>query len=101
MARQDGENGEWTPFLLLRGPRHHLLQPQRLAPRPQRLLSLQRAHGAAPVAYHAGAATSDCGNARLDAAAAAEEPDRCPRRARDHETQCLLRDVQYRFGGLA
>src|SRR5207249_11325996 len=56
---------------LLRAHRH-LLEPQWLASRPERLLPLQRAHGAASRAHTPRAAAPDRWNSGLDAASVAE-----------------------------
>src|SRR5688572_17584893 len=67
---------------------------QRSHPRPERRISLQRAHGAAPGADPADAAASHCGCAGRDAAARAPQPPGRGGCAVHHEARCVFRDLQ-------
>src|SRR5687767_11173247 len=125
MARANCGNGEWRmgngpgphreglpgpfsisyfpfpPFVFLWRARHDLLLSQWLAPRPERLVPDQRAHGAAPAADAPDAAVAHRRCPRLDVApdyrAAGSRPDR----ALPHASQGLLRRLQSRADRVA
>ena len=74
---------------------------ERLAARPGRLVSVQRAHGAASAARIRRRAADDHGHPGRHAAAVARSPRRRPGRAVGHGADAMFRDLQRRRRRLA
>src|SRR3954469_5402941 len=83
------------------GPLGDVRLTQRTAPRPERRLSLQRAHGAAPAADFRGAATAAGWYSRMDAATNRLPTGYRASRALFHPRHDLLRGLQPGDRGLA